>query len=67
MDRKNIDKPADTDTTPVGSTEIPHRDAGFIMNGGIATPIDNDIDVLDNQGVEVEDIDEEAAKRRRKD
>lgn len=59
------EKPADSDTTPVGSTELPHNDGSGIMSGGVATPIDNDIDVLDNQGVEVEDIDEEAARRRK--
>ncbi len=59
------EKPADSDTTPVASTEIPHNDGSRIMTGGVATPIDNDIDVLDNQGVEVEEIDEEAARRRK--
>ncbi len=59
------EKPADSDSTPVESTEIPHNDGSGIMTGGVATPIDNDIDVLDNQGVEVEEIDEEAARRRR--
>lgn len=60
------EKPADSDSSPEESTEIPHNDGSGIMSGGVATPIDNDIDVLDNQGVEVEEIDEEAAARRRK-
>ena len=57
--------PKVTDGAP-RTTEIPHTDASLVMGGGVATPIDDEEDIVLNQGVEVEDIDPEAAKRRRK-
>lgn len=51
---------------PHRTTETPHADASIEMGGGVATPIDSAEDIVLNQGVEVEEIDEKAAQRRRK-
>lgn len=51
---------------PHRTTELPKADASIEMGGGVSTPIDDEEDIVLNQGVEVEEIDEEAAKRRRK-